>query len=131
MTDKNREASLDDEPQSEHGAATPEGYTKEEPAATELGELGTPGAGMTAAAPHAADADLVEQGHAAADPIAAEAVSHHDAATHMDAHTSLSDDDHGHAVMALGPIDWGKWLWAIAGGAAGLVVLFFFYVALT
>jgi hypothetical protein len=104
-----------DEPRSEQGASTPEGYTKEEPAVTELGERGTPGAGMSPDAPHAADADLVEQGDAPADPVgtavmtptvtvahpaggvivtdavAAEAVAHHDAATHMDTHTTLSD----------------------------------------
>lgn len=125
LTDK----SAVDEPRSEPGAGTPEGYTKEEPAATEIGELGTPGAGMTAAAPHAADADLAEEGRAAADPITTEQVAHHDAATHMDAHTTLSDDDHGHAAMLLGPIDWGKWLYAIVGAIAGLIVLAFFLLA--
>src|SRR6187200_969522 len=119
-----------DEPRSEPGAATPEGYTKEEPAATEIGEPGTPGAGMTPNAPHAADADLVEHGDAPADPVAAQAVAHHDAATHMDEHTTLSDDDHGHAESALGPINWAAWGYAVIGGAAGLVVLAFFWLAL-
>lgn len=119
-----------DEPRSEAGAGTPEGYTKEEPAATEIGEPGTPGAGMTPSAPHAADADLVEQGEAAADPIAAEQVAHHDAATHMDAHATLSDDDHGHTGEALGPIDWGKWSYAIVGAVGAVIVIAMFWIAL-
>jgi hypothetical protein len=130
VTDAHTDKPDVDEPRSESGAATPEGYTKEEPAATELGEPGTPGAGMTPDVPHAADADLVEHGDAAADPVAADAVAHHDAVTHMDAHTTLSDDDHGHAVTALGPIDWGAWSYAIVGGLAGVVVLAFFMLAL-
>ena len=56
--------------------------------------------------------------------------AHHDPATHMDVHTTLSDDDHGHAESALGPIDWGKWAYAIVGGVCGLVVLAFFAFAL-
>ena len=108
---------------------TPEGYTKEKPAADELGQTGSPGAGMTPDVPHAADADLVDAGHAPTDPIASEHVAHHDAVTHMDEHTTISDDDHGHAEDTLGPIDWGKWGYAIIGGAAGLVTLFFFLVA--
>lgn len=119
-----------DEPRSEPGAGTPEGYTKEKAAATELGERGTPGAGTTPDVPPAADADLVDQGARPADPIAAEAVAHHDAQTHMDEHTTLSDDDHGHAEPALGPIDWGKWGYAIVGGLTGLIVLGFFFIAL-
>ena len=119
-----------DEPRSEPGAATPEGYTKEEPSASEIGELGTPGAGMTPDAPHAADADLVESGRAPADPIAAEQITHHVAATHMDEHTTLSDDDHGHVEDTLGPIDWGRWAYAIVGGITGLIVIALFIFAL-
>lgn len=58
-------------------------------------------------------------------------VAHHDAATHMDAHTVLSDDDHGHAEAALGPIDWRAWAVALIGGAAGAVVLLFFWLAVS
>jgi len=146
-----------DEPRSEPGAATPEGYTKEEPAVTEIGERGTPGAGMTPDAPHAADADLIEHGDEPADPVpvagshvagspvadasvagssvaadpnAAQSVAHHDAVTHMDTHTTLSDDDHGHAESVLGPIDWGAWSYAIAGAIAAVIVLAFFFVAI-
>jgi hypothetical protein len=85
----------------------------------------------------AADAEIVEGGEAPgdavappADAVAAQAVAHHDAATHMDAHTSLSDDDHGHAEAALGPIDWGVWGYAIVGGIAAVIVLAFFWLAL-
>jgi hypothetical protein len=56
--------------------------------------------------------------------------SHHDDATPTDTHVSLSDDDHGHAGEALGPIDWGKWAFAIAGAVGGVIVLAFFFVAL-
>jgi hypothetical protein len=56
--------------------------------------------------------------------------SHHDDATHMDNHVSLSDDDHGHDGDALGPIDWGKWAFAIVGAIGGVIVLAFFFVAL-
>ena len=58
------------------------------------------------------------------------AVAHHDPVTHMDAHTTLSDDDHGHAEDSLGPVDWGKWAYAIVGGIGGLIVLGFFLFAL-
>ena len=119
-----------DEPRSEPGAATPEGYTKEEPAATEIGELGTPGAGMSPDAPHAADADLVEQGRATADPVADPSRAHPDADTHVDVHATSSDDDHGHAEAALGPIDWARWGYAILGAIAGLIVIAFFVFAL-
>lgn len=120
-----------DEPRSEPGAGTPEGYTAEKPAASELGEPGTPGAGMTADVPHAADADLVEQGGAPADPVGSNAASasHHAVDSHMDAHTSISDDDHGHAEAALGPIDWSAWGYALVGAAAGLVVIALFFIA--
>jgi hypothetical protein len=54
----------------------------------------------------------------------------HDPATHMDAHTVISDDDHGHAEEKLGPIDWGAWLYAIVGAIVGLVVVAGFWIAL-
>jgi hypothetical protein len=128
-----------DEPRSEPGHATPEGYTEEKPAASELGELGTPGAGMTADVPHAADAEAVEHGETPAGDLhgtivttdSAASVAHHDATTHMDAHTAISDDDHGHAEPRLGPIDWGAWGYAIVGGLAGLVVVALFFLAST
>lgn len=65
---------------------------------------------------------LPEDDHAAS-------VAHHDSATHMDAHTTISDDDHGHAEEALGPIDWGAWAVALVSGAAGLLVAVLFWVA--
>jgi hypothetical protein len=124
---------MNDEPRSEPGHGTPEGYTKEEPAADEMGQPGTPGAGMTPDAPHAADADAIEHGEPPADPLttdSAASVAHHDGATHMDAHTTLSDDDHGHAEEALGPIDWPAWTYALIGVAAALLIVFLFAVAI-
>lgn len=59
-----------------------------------------------------------------------DAVTEHDPQTHMDAHTTISDDDHGHSEMALGPIDWRAWGLALLGGAAGVVVLACFALAL-
>lgn len=106
---------MTDEPTSDTPASTPEGYTEEQPAPSELGEPGTPGAGLSPAVPHAADADE----------------SHHDAATHMDAHTVLPEDDHGHPETALGPIDWRAWGFALVGALGGLVVLYFFWVAVS
>jgi hypothetical protein len=100
---------MTDEPKSDTPAGTPEGYTEERPAPSEVGEPGTPGAGL--------------------DP--ADEVAHHDAATHMDSHTVLSDDDHGHAESAPGPIDWRAWGYAIVGAFAGLVVLYFFWIAIS
>ena len=100
------------------------GHTPEKPADNELGEPGTPGAGMTPDVPHAADAEDVEHGHPPADPVA-----HHAADSHMDAHTTLSDDDHGHAEATLGPIDWSAWTYALVGGAAGLIVVVLFWIA--
>ena len=64
------------------------------------------------------------------DEHAVDPVAHH-ADTHMDAHTALSDDDHGHPDAALGPIDWRSWGYAVVGGLAGLIVLYFFWVALS
>ncbi len=66
-----------------------------------------------------------------AEPDSAAEVAHHDAATHLDAHTSISDDDHGHAEAALGPIDWGAWAYALVGAAAALVVVALFWVAIS
>lgn len=60
-----------------------------------------------------------------------EAVAEHDPVTHMDAHTTISDDDHGHSAMALGPIDWRAWGLAALGGAAGVLVLACFWFALS
>lgn len=98
-----------DEPRSEPGHDTPEGYTAEKPAASEVGQPGTPGSG--------------------ADHDSAATVGHHDSATHMDAHTVISDDDHGHAEPHLGPIDWAAWAYALVGAAAGLLVIALFWVA--
>jgi hypothetical protein len=52
-----------------------------------------------------------------------DAVEHHDPVTHMDAHTTISDDDHGHTEPQLGPIDWPAWGYALVGVAAGLLVV--------
>jgi hypothetical protein len=57
------------------------------------------------------------------EPAADEAVAHHDPVTHMDTHTVISDDDHGHAEARLGPIDWAAWGYAVAGVVVGLVVV--------
>jgi hypothetical protein len=46
----------------------------------------------------------------------------------MDAHTTLSDDDHGHAEAHLGPIDWFAWGAALIGGAAALAMVAVFWV---
>lgn len=73
---------------------------------------------------------MTDQHSAHRDP-ADDSIAEHDAATHMDAHTAISDDDHGHAEMALGPIDWRAWATALLGGAAGIVVLACFAVALS
>jgi len=43
----------------------------------------------------------------------------------------VSDDDHGHGEAALGPIDWAKWSYAILGGVGGVIVLIFFWAALS
>lgn len=64
-----------------------------------------------------------------ADAEAAGAVAHHDSATHMDAHTQVSDDDHDHAEPRLGPIDWAAWAYAIVGISAGLIIVVLFWVA--
>jgi hypothetical protein len=58
----------------------------------------------------------------------ADEIAHHDPATHMDAHASISDDDHGHAEPRLGPIDWRAWLYAAVGFAFGMLVVVAFWV---
>jgi hypothetical protein len=60
----------------------------------------------------------------------AASVAHHDGATHMDADTSISDDDHGHAETELGPVDWAAWGYALLGVVSALVVVAFFAVAI-
>ena len=60
-----------------------------------------------------------------------DAIAEHDPVTHMDGHTAISDDDHGHGEEALGPIDWRAWGLAILGAAAGVLVLACFAVALS
>jgi hypothetical protein len=74
---------------------------------------------------HTDDASELHQSEDAA------SVEHHDPATHMDAHTALSDDDHGHAEDELGPIDWRAWGAALISGAAGLLVAVLFWVAVS
>jgi hypothetical protein len=59
-----------------------------------------------------------------------DAIAEHATDSHMDAHTAISDDDHGHAEGTLGPIDWGAWGLAILGGASGVLVLAGFWLAL-
>ena len=66
--------------------------------------------------------------HEAPNAVNAEEIAHHDPATHMDAHASISDDDHGHAEPRLGPIDWLSWLYAVVGFAAGLLVVGVFWL---
>lgn len=101
-----------EELRSEPGHATPEGYTAEKPAPSEIGKPGSPGT-------------------AGADHDSAASVAHHDTTTHMDAHTAISDDDHGDAEPQLGPIDWAAWAYALVGAAAALVVVALFWVAIT
>jgi len=45
--------------------------------------------------------------------------------------TEPTDDEHGHAAETLGPIDWQKWAFAVAGGIGGLIVLVFFFAAIS
>jgi hypothetical protein len=69
------------------------------------------------------------------DPVAATdsaaSIGHHDALTHMDAPTVVSDDDHGHAEPRLGPIDWAAWAYALIGATAGAIVIALFWFAVT
>ena len=45
--------------------------------------------------------------------------------------TEPTDDEHVHAAETLGPIDWQKWAFAVAGGIGGLIVLIFFFAAIS
>jgi hypothetical protein len=76
------------------------------------------------------EAPRSEPGHGDEEARAA-SPDHHDTATHMDAHTAISDDDHGHGEEPLGPIDWGAWGVAVIAGATGLVVAALFWVAIS
>ncbi|CAN5748161.1 hypothetical protein BH24CHL6_BH24CHL6_10840 [soil metagenome] len=127
----------------ERPRTTPEGHTPEEPRPSELGKPGTPGAGMSADVPHAADARRAEEGEttpaAAGEPVGEahagvragdNETAQHAAESHMAAHTTLSDDDHAHAEPRLGPIDWPAWGYALIGVAAGLLVVVLFFVAI-
>lgn len=89
----------------ERPQVTPEGHTPEEPAPSELGKVGTPGAGMTPAAPHVADAHAAEE---------------------HDGHAAGND---AHAEPRLGPVDWPVWGYAAVGALIGLLVAAMFYVA--
>jgi hypothetical protein len=100
----------------ERPRTTPEGHTPEEPAPSELGKLGSPGAGMTPDVPHATDARIAEE-EGATEPAA-----------HEDAH-AVVDDDHAHAEPRLGPIDWTAWGYAALGVLAGLIIVALFFVA--
>ena len=104
--------SEDETPRSEPGHGTPEGHTSEKPAPDEVGKPGAP------PDPHLDDAAVASD-------------DYHEAATHMDEHTTLSDDDHGHGEEALGPIDWGAWGVAVVSGAAALLVVALFWVAIS
>lgn len=78
-----------------HGpGGTPEGHTPEAPAPDEFGKKGTPAAGLTPAAPHAADAHVAADAHA-------------------------SDE---HAGEPLGPIDWPAWGASALGVAVALLI---------
>jgi hypothetical protein len=48
----------------------------------------------------------------------------------MDEHTTLSDDDHGHAEATLGPVDWAVWSYALIGVASALLVVALFWMAI-
>jgi hypothetical protein len=109
----------------ERPRTTPEGHTPEEPHARELGKSGTPGAGMTPAVPHVADARAMEGGEAPArgEPIGE---SH---AVAAEAH--VDDDEHAHTEPRLGPVDWPAWSYAIIGVVVALVIVALFYVAVS
>ena len=51
--------------------------------------------------------------------------------THVEAHAVVSDDDHGHAESALGPLDWQAWSYALLAAAAGVLVVVAFWVGVT
>jgi len=56
--------------------------------------------------------------------------SHVDESGHGGDDPGHGGDDHGHGGEALGPIDWGRWAFAVAGAIGALIVLAFFFVAL-
>ena len=77
------------------------------------------------------DEPRTEPGHSAPESAdSAASAEHHDGATPRDAHTTLSDDDHGHGEAALGPVDWAVWSYALIGVAAALVVVALFWFAI-
>ena len=57
------------------------------------------------------------------------APSDHAPRGHMDAHATLSDDDHGHSETRLGSIDWAAWAYAGVGVVAGLIVVLALWLA--
>jgi hypothetical protein len=61
----------------------------------------------------------------------AASVVHHDSATHMDAHTTLSDDDHGHPEGVVGPVDWAAWTYALIGAGSALLIVALFALAIS
>ncbi len=77
------------------------------------------------------DSDPKASDHEPKPDSAQDSIDEHDPVTHMDAHTAISDDDHGHAESTLGPIDWRAWGLALLGAAAGIVVLAGFALALS
>jgi len=79
--------------------STAEGHTPEKPHPSEVGKPGAPGP------------------------------PDHAAGGHMDAHATISEDDHSHAEARLGPVDWAAWGYAALGVVAGLVVVLAFWVA--
>ncbi len=46
-------------------------------------------------------------------------------------HGDADDHGHGDSADALGPNDWQKWAFAIVGGIGGLIVLVFFFAAIS
>ncbi len=91
-----RETDATDTEGTRHGpGGTPEGHTPEAAAPDEFGKKGTPAAGLTPAAPHAADA--------------------------QDANAGAHADD-AHAGEPLGPIDWPAWGASALGVAVALLI---------
>ena len=107
MTEPRPEQQADPQATHEAPGGTPEGHTPERPAADEYGKPGTPAAGLTPDAPHAADAEHT--------PVSGEDVH---AADH--AHDDEHEADHGEPPP--GPIDWGAWAVSVVGLLAGGVV---------
>lgn len=49
---------------------------------------------------------------------------------HADAgHAADQDDDHGHATVGLGPVDWSAWTAGAVGVAIGLITALCFVLA--